>query len=76
MAIDLNIHVVDAKVIPCERGEWGISYRTDDGYHGSERVGSRSQAEALVRRLKQRQDNVASPAPGEINPFPKDVAAS
>jgi hypothetical protein len=76
MAIDLNIHVVEAKVIPCEHGEWGISYRTDDGYHGSERVGSRSEAEALVRRVKLRQDNPPSPAPDDINPFPKDVAAS
>jgi hypothetical protein len=75
MALDLNIEVVEATVIPWEQGGWGISYRTRDGFEGCNRVGSRSDAEALVRRL--RRDNTApSPQTENVNPFPQKIAAS
>lgn len=77
MALDLNIEVVEARVIPWEQGGWGISYRTRDGFEGCNRVGSRSDAEALVQRLKLRQDNTApSPQTENVNPFPQKIAAS
>jgi hypothetical protein len=77
MARALKIRdAVEAKVIPLERGMYGVSYRTSSGCEGKVPVGPRSQAEAMVRRLKLRRDNTPSLAPDEINPFPKDVAAS
>lgn len=45
-----------------------------DGYESSERVVSKSEAEAIVRRLKLQLVNSAN-EPEDVGPFPKDVAA-
>jgi hypothetical protein len=67
-------NVADAEVIPWE-SEFGISYRMPDGQLASEHVGSKSQAEALVRRLKMRQADLTDQSQ-DAGPFPKNVAAS
>jgi hypothetical protein len=66
--------VVEAKVIPCERGVYGVAYRTSAGYAGNVRVGPRAEAEAMVRRLKLRQHNTSQTE--VVAPFPQDIAAS
>jgi hypothetical protein len=73
----LNIRdVVEAKVIPWEGGVYGVRYRTSSGYEGDVRVGPRSEAEAMVRRLKLGQDNGTSHQMEDGTPFPQDIAAS
>jgi hypothetical protein len=74
MPMNLNIRVVEAKIVPWEAGEWGISYRTSDGYEGSDRVGSKSEAEAMVRRLTM--GNASPPQSDNVVPFPQNTAAS
>ena len=47
--------VVKAKVVPLEPGEYGVAWETDDGQQGADRIGQKSEAEAIVRDInKQR----------------------
>lgn len=72
---DVNVRdVVEANIIGWGARRLRRLFWTSSGYENNVRVGSRSDAEAMVRRLKLRENNTA-PA-GSVIPFPKDVAAS
>jgi hypothetical protein len=52
--------IVGAKVVLWEKakGEFGIAYETTDGQSGADRIGTKSQAQAIVRDIaKQREQS-------------------
>lgn len=67
LSVELD-EIVKAEVIPWEDDVFGVAYTTKDGRKGSDRIGARSEAEAVVRRVAMTQEAT------EI--FPKDIAAS
>ena len=47
LSIDIRT-IARVQVVAWEDGEWGIVWETKDGRRGSERIGSRLDAEAIV----------------------------
>ena len=47
LSIDIRT-IARVRAVAWEDGEWGIVWETRDGRRGSERIGSRSDAEAIV----------------------------
>ena len=47
LTIDMRT-IARVQVVAWEDGEWGIVWETKDGRRGSERIGSRLDAEAIV----------------------------
>ena len=47
LSIDMRA-IARVQVVAWEDGEWGIVWETRDGQRGSEHIGSRSDAEAIV----------------------------
>jgi hypothetical protein len=68
--------IVSAEVIAWEAKEeiYGVSYVTKTGLQTSEKVGTKSEAEAVVRRIEMVQSSQGGDSPA--NPFPRDIAAS
>jgi hypothetical protein len=60
--------IASAKVIPWEANEYGVAYVTKDGREMADRIGSKADAEALIRRVGMVQDTAAI--------FLGDIAAS
>ena len=59
--------IASAEVVPWEKDEYGIAYVTKEGRHAADRIGPKSDAEALVRKIK------TADTPGI---YPRDIAAS
>ena len=56
MALSVDIRrIVWAEVTPWEidRDEWGVNWKRDDGYQGSDRIGTKAEAQRIV-------DNIAA----------------
>ena len=64
--------IVQADIVPCAAGTFGIGYVTADGRQGMEQVGSKELAEEIVRRVAMRR--TTSSDAGRL--FPLDIAAS
>jgi len=64
--------IVQAEVVPWEMGEFGVSYVTRDGTQGTDQIGSKAEAEAIVQRVAMRFNTSAD----EFGLLPRDVAAS
>jgi hypothetical protein len=47
LSIDIRT-IARVQVVAWEDGEWGVVWETRDGRRGSERIGKRSDAEAIV----------------------------
>ena len=47
LSIDIRT-IARVRAVAWEYGEWGIAWETKDGRRGSQRIGSRSDAEAIV----------------------------
>ena len=62
-----------AWLVPFEIDEnkYGISYKTIDGRHGSELIGTMAEAESVLQDLERRQNPEGT---ADIVPFPKDTA--
>ena len=67
LSVELS-DIATAKVVPCDDDIYGVAYTTKDGRDGTDSVGTRSQAEAIVRQVEMAQ--------GAPTIFPKDIAAS
>lgn len=67
--------ITKAEIVPWERTEgiYGIAYTTEDGQHGADRIGSKQEAQALMKTIGDAQNGSA---PAGAGPFPKDIAAS
>ena len=67
--------IVKASVIPWEAEQklYGIAYETGAGWHGTEKIGTRAEAEAVLRSIGLQQ---SGPPSGIVEPFPKSIAAS
>ena len=51
MALSVDIRrIVWAEVAPWEidRDEWGINWERDDGYQGSDRIGTKAEAQRII----------------------------
>jgi hypothetical protein len=55
--------IVWAKVISWEEGEWGIAWKAGDGYQGMDRIGTKSDAQAVVRDINQQRAAAFATAP-------------
>ena len=64
--------IVQAEVIPWEDDTFGISYVTKDGHQACGPIGSKADAEAIVRRVEMRLNRSSD----ELGIFPRDIAAS
>jgi len=60
--------IASAMVVPWEANGYGVAYVTKDGHEMADRIGSKADAEAIIRRLGMVQDTAAI--------FPRDIAAS
>jgi hypothetical protein len=60
--------IAKAEVVPWEANAYGVAYVTKDGREMADRIGSKADAEALIRRVGLAQDTAAI--------FPRDIAAS
>jgi hypothetical protein len=75
LQVDLrDIVSAEVEVWEEEEGIYGVSYVTKTGRQTSEKVGTRAEAEAIVRRIGMIQNSQPEDFPG--NPFPRDIAAS
>lgn len=77
MSLSTDLHRIKrialVRLSPEEAG-YGVAWTRDDGRRGSERIGTRAQAEAVLQDLGARQE--APTILDELLPFEKDVAAS
>ena len=77
MSLSTDLHRIKrialVRLSPGNAG-YGVAWTRDDGRRGSERIGTRAQAEAVLQDLGARQD--PRTAVDELMPFEKDVAAS
>jgi hypothetical protein len=64
--------IVSAQTVPWEQGEFGIAYVTRDGQQHADRIGSRHDAESIVRQVA----TTSSTSADERGLFPRDIAAS
>ena len=67
LQVDVS-EIASVEVVPWEENEFGVAYVTKDGHQNTDYVGSKSEAEAIVRRVSMVNDAA------EL--FPRDVAAS
>jgi hypothetical protein len=67
--------IVRASVIPWEGEQklYGIAYETSAGWHGADKIGTKAEAEAVLRSIGLQQSDSPS---GVVEPFPKSIAAS
>ena len=67
--------IVKAKVALCEaehsQRRYCVDWETSDGLKGTDLIGSKAEAEAVLREIEAKRA-----APADIIVFPKDVAAS
>ena len=77
MSLSTDLHRIKRIALvhlsPGEAG-YGVAWTRDDGVRGSERIGTRAQAEAVLQDLGARQETPT--IVDELLPFEKDVAAS
>ena len=77
MSLSTDLHRIKCialvRLLPGNAG-YGVAWTRDDGELGSERIGTRAQAEAVLQDLGRRQE--APTLVDELLPFEKDVAAS
>ena len=71
LSVDLRT-IVQAEVIPWEGKTYGVAYKTKDGIEQGEPVGSKSEAEAIVRRVAMNLNTSSD----ELGIFPRDTAVS
>ena len=64
--------IVQAQVVPCENGRFGVKYVTSDGRQGMDEVGSKENADAVISRVAMRLNTSSN----ELGLFPRDIAAS
>jgi hypothetical protein len=51
--------IIKAQVVPWEEdeGEFGIAYETTDGQSGADRIGTKAQAQAIVRNIARQREH-------------------
>jgi hypothetical protein len=61
--------IVWAKVIPWEEadGEYGIAYETTDGQSGADRIGTKKQAQAIIRDIPKQGEQPFNESPNRIS---------
>lgn len=61
--------IVWAKVIPWEedQGEYGIAYETADGQSGADRIGTKAQAQAILRDIPKQREQPFNESPNRIS---------
>jgi hypothetical protein len=67
LRVDVS-EIATAEVVPLEANEFGVSYVTKDGRRITDRIGTKSEADAIVRQVSMLQDTAKL--------FPRDTAAS
>jgi hypothetical protein len=71
LSVDIR-EITEIMISPWERGAFGVAYTTRDGRQGAEVIGSKSGAEAMVRRVAMSLKMAAD----EFGVMPRDIAAS
>jgi hypothetical protein len=71
LSVDVK-DIVQAEVIPWEKGQFGVGYVTKDGKQAADLIGSKSEAEAIVKRVAMNLNTSSD----EFGIFPRDIAAS
>ena len=77
MSLSTDLHRIKrialVRLSPGDAG-YGVAWTRDDGLRGSQRIGTRTQAEAVLQDLGRRQETPTIIE--ELLPFEKDIAAS